>query len=180
MLRICFFALVYLSGCNNFFKEPDTEMCTLEMPPKAFVRQFLASDYTNPSIAKQYFTPEFAALWSKACSPPEGEAIYWGADPILETQDIQPKLLSVGPQVKRGDQILIPVQYQHRTQHFPKDKESYLSLDGKIFTKTFVLIAQDNWKIADIQTSGLSKENVSELERLKRDFGMEKEPSKTP
>ncbi len=77
-------------------------------------RSFLKQDYvSDPIVAKTYFTPEFAALWLKACNPPEGETIYWGADPILETQDSDPKMISFGPGEIDGDQIKVPVVFQH-------------------------------------------------------------------
>ena len=122
------------------------------------VQSFLKSDYVgNPSVAKALFTPEFAALWTKACNPPEGEVIYWGADPILETQDMDPKLINLGPATALDNQVLVPVVYQHQGQN--------------PFTKTFVFTpAGPNWRISDILTTGLRDGMESELANLKKNL----------
>lgn len=123
------------------------------------VKAFLASDYIGDgSVPKKLFTKEFARLWLKACDTPEGETLYWGADPILETQDEDPKLVRFGPGVERAGNIDVPVKYQHQ---------------GKSpFTKTFVFTnVGGQWLIADIVTSGDVYKTGSELEQLKKDFG---------
>jgi uncharacterized protein YecT (DUF1311 family) len=121
-------------------------------------RQFLKSDYIDdPAIAKNYMTTEFAALWLKACNPPEGETIYWGCDPIMETQDTDPKLLSLGPAEAVGCTIRVPVVYKHQ---------------GKApFTKSFLFVEiQNSWRIADILTLGIQNAPESEFEKLKKNL----------
>jgi hypothetical protein len=129
-------------------------------------KAFLKTDYvSDPKIPKTFFTPEFAALWLKACNPPEGETIYWGADPILETQDTDPKLLSLGPAEILQENILVPVSYKH--QGLPP------------FTKTFAFVQQKGrWVIADIFTTGTINPSTgkangreSEFQKLSEDFG---------
>lgn len=128
-------------------------------------KAFLKTDYvSDPAVPKTFFTPEFAALWLKACNPPEGETIYWGADPILETQDTDPKLLSLGPAEIEQESILVPVVYKH--QGLPP------------FTKTFAFVQQKGrWVISDIITAGTidpstGKANVreSEFQKLSKEF----------
>ena len=122
---------------------------------EAFVRAFLNSDYTsNSAVAKAYLSPEFAALCIKACNPPPGETIYWGADPIMETQDMNPKLLSLGPASASNGNVLVPVIFTH---------------DGlQPFTKTFVFSKSGStWRISDILTIGLRDGLESEFKNLK-------------
>jgi hypothetical protein len=122
------------------------------------IRQFLNSDYIDdPAIAKNDITTEFAALWLKACNPSEGETIYWGCDPIMETQDTDPKLLSLGPAEAVGCTIRVPVVYKHQ---------------GKaLFTKSFLFVEiQNSWRIADILTLGIQNASESEFEKLKKNL----------
>ena len=127
-------------------------------------KAFLKTDYCmDPKIPKTFFTPEFAALWLKACNPPEGEAIYWGCDPIMESQDTDPELLSLGPSEADGDSILVPVVYKHQTP----------------YTKTFVFVqSKGRWVISDIITNGILnpstgqiRSNESEFQNLKTNLG---------
>jgi hypothetical protein len=121
-------------------------------------RSFLKQDYvSDPIVAKTYFTPEFAALWLEACNPPEGETIYWGADPILETQDSDPKMISFGPGEIDGDQIKVPVVFQHEGQ-LP-------------YTKIFIFISHNRtWLISDILTTGLREGTESEFNNLRKNL----------
>jgi len=121
-------------------------------------QQLLKSDYIDdPAIAKTYMTTEFAALWLKACNPPEGETIYWGCDPIMETQDTDPKRLSLGPAEAVGYTIRVPVVYKHQ---------------GKPpFTKLFQFVEiQNTWRIADILTLGIQNAPQSEFENLRKNL----------
>lgn len=121
---------------------------------------FLKSDYTGDlSVPRTFFTPEFAALWIKACSPPEGETIYWGADPILETQDEDPAFLGIGPAELQDDgTIQIPAGFQHR--------------GSSPYKKTFVFEQRKGrWLIADIITTGLRDGPESEFKNLKTGLG---------
>jgi hypothetical protein len=122
-------------------------------------RAFLASDYTGDnSVPVQYMTREFARLWLWACNPPPGNTNYWGADPILETQDMEPTLTSFGPGFAKAATIRVPVVYQHQGQ--------------QPFTKTFVLTkANGKWRISDIITSGLNASNESEVAKISKDYG---------
>ena len=127
-------------------------------------KAFLKTDYCmDPKIPKTFFTPEFAALWLKACNPPDGEAIYWGCDPIMESQDTDPELLSLGPSEADGDSILVPVVYKHESS----------------YTKTFVFVQfKGRWVISDIITNGILnpstgqiRSNESEFQNLKTNLG---------
>ena len=129
-------------------------------------KAFLKTDYvSDPKIPKTFFTPEFAALWLKACNPPEGETIYWGADPILETQDTDPKLLSLGPAETDGENISVPVVYKHQ--------------GAPSYSKVFVFTQhKGRWVIADIITNGVInpstgevRTGVSEFKSLQADLG---------
>ena len=143
---------------------------------------FLTSDYLSidsSSVAMKYFTPEFSQLWKQACQPPEGENIYWGADPILETQDMEPKLVSIGPATTEENRVQIPVTYQPLTLHFPKDAEPQTQPSGEPFVKIFVFVQtkDENWMISDIITSGIRSDKYSEVEQLKAAFAS---PNNTP
>ena len=127
-------------------------------------KAFLKTDYCmDPKIPTTFFTPEFAALWLKACNPPDGEAIYWGCDPIMESQDTDPELLSLGPSEADGDSILVPVVYKHESS----------------YTKTFVFVQfKGRWVISDIITNGILnpstgqiRSNESEFQNLKTNLG---------
>ena len=127
-------------------------------------KAFLKTDYCmDPKIPTTFFTPEFAALWLKACNPPDGEAIYWGCDPIMESQDTDPELLSLGPSEADGDSILVPVVYKHESS----------------YTKTFVFVqSKGRWVISDIITNGILnpstgqiRSNESEFQNLKTNLG---------
>ena len=132
-----------------------------EEKTKAFLKTNYVSD---PKIPKTFFTPEFATLWLKACNPPEGETIYWGADPILETQDTDPKLLSLGPAETNGENISVPVIYKHQ--------------GAPSYSKVFVFTQhKGRWVIADIITAGLVHHDTgkiseprSELQDLKENL----------
>jgi hypothetical protein len=123
------------------------------------LKAFLASDYTGDNaVPVRFLTKAFARLWLQACNPPEGETNYWGADPILETQDDDPALVRFGPGLAQSGKIEVPVVYQHRGQ--------------EPFTKTFVFTDTDGkWLIADIVTSGNVYQTGSEFAHLSRDFG---------
>lgn len=121
---------------------------------------FLKSDYTgDPAVAQTLFTPEFAALWIKACNPPEGGTNYWGCEPILETQDEDPAFLGIGPAELQDDgTIQVPVGFQHK--------------GSSPYKKTFVFEQRKGrWLIADIITTGILDEPQSEFKNLKRDLG---------
>lgn len=122
-------------------------------------KAFLKTDYCmDPKIPKTFFTPEFAALWLKACNPPEGEAIYWGCDPILESQDADPQLLSLGPAETDGENIAVPVVYKHQ--------------GAPSYSKVFVFTqSKGRWVIADIITTGLRDGPESEFKKLQADLG---------
>jgi len=129
-------------------------------------KAFLKTDYCmDPKIPKTFFTPEFAALWLKACNPPEGETIYWGCDPILESQDSDPQLLSLGPAETDGERIAVPVVYKHQ------GAPSY----SKVFVFTQI---KGRWVIADIITNGVinpstgkTRSGESEFQKLQADLG---------
>lgn len=121
---------------------------------------FLKSDYTgDPAVAQTLFTPEFAALWIKACNPPEGGTNYWGSEPILETQDEDPAFLGIGPAELLDDgTIQVPVGFQHK--------------GSSPYKKTFVFEQRKGrWLIADIITTGLRDGPKSEFKNLKTGLG---------
>jgi uncharacterized protein YecT (DUF1311 family) len=121
---------------------------------------FLESDYIdNPAVHRSFFTPDFAVLWIKACNPPEGETIYWGADPILETQDEDPAFLGIGPSELQDDgSIQVPVGFQHK--------------GSSPYKKTFVFEQREGgWLIADIITTGLRDGPESEFKKLQVGLG---------
>lgn len=122
-------------------------------------KDFLSSDYVgNKAVAARFFTKPFARLWIWASNPPEGEVIWWGCDPILETQDSEPKLVSFGPGVADGAKVLVPVVYQHR--------------GNPPFTKTFVFVKEgDEWRVSDILTTGLPSGSGSEAAKIGKDYG---------
>jgi hypothetical protein len=121
-------------------------------------KAFLKTDYCmDPKIPKTFFTPEFAALWLKACNPPEGEAIYWGCDPILESQDADPQLLSLGPAETDGENIAVPVVYKHQGAPF--------------YSKVFVFTQhKGRWVIADIITNGVINPSTGEVRTGESEF----------
>jgi hypothetical protein len=119
---------------------------------------FLKTNYTEDhSVPKKFFTPEFGALWHKASNPPEGEVIYWGADPILETQDMEPKFLGLGPGEIDGQTIKVPVTYQHQ--------------GDAPYKKIFVFEQrQGRWLIADILTDGMIHPDTGQRESMRSEF----------
>lgn len=121
-------------------------------------KAFLKTDYCmDPKIPKTFFTPEFAALWLKACNPPEGEAIYWGCDPILESQDADPQLLSLGPAETDGENIAVPVVYKHQ--------------GAPSYSKVFVFTQhKGRWVIADIITNGVINPSTGEVRTGESEF----------
>ena len=151
-------AFSFISDASAEPAESSLQLC--EEKTKAFLK----TDYCmDPKIPKTFFTPEFAALWLKACNPPDGEAIYWGCDPIMESQDTDPELLSLGPSEADGDSILVPVVYKHESS----------------YTKTFVFVqSKGRWVISDIITNGILnpstgqiRSNESEFQNLKTNLG---------
>jgi len=130
-------------------------------------RAFLASDYTGDnSVPVRYMTKEFAKLWLWASNPPPGNTIYWGAEPILETQDMDPVLLGLGPGLAQGATIHVPVRYQHHQY------EGASNSPKRLFGKTFVFqLVDGEWRISDIISSGDLFYSGSEVARLIRDYG---------
>lgn len=128
-------------------------------------KAFLASDYTGDnSVPVRYMTKEFAKLWLWACNPPPGNTNYWGADPILETQDMDPTLVRLGPGIPQGLKVHVPVVYEHHR---------YSGQPSRLFTKTFVFERTDgSWRISDIISSGADiLRPGSEVARLSKDYG---------
>jgi len=162
-IRCLLTSLSLLSFSLSAFAEPAQSSLQLcEEKTKAFLKTDYVSD---PKIPKTFFTPEFASLWLKACNSPEGETIYWGADPILETQDIDPKLLSLGPAETDGENIAVPVVYKHQ--------------GAPSYSKVFVFTQhKGRWVIADIITNGVINPSTgrvrtgqSEFKTLQSEFG---------
>lgn len=121
-------------------------------------KAFLKTDYcSDPKIPNTFFTPEFAVLWLKACNPHEGEAIYWGCDPILESQDSDPQLLSLGPAETDGEKIGVPVVYKHQ--------------GAPSYSKVFIFTQhKDRWVIADIITNGVINPSTGEVRTRESEF----------
>jgi hypothetical protein len=121
-------------------------------------KAFLKTNYCeDPAVPKTFFTPDFAALWLKACNPPEGETIYWGADPILETQDSDPKLLGIGPAESLEEKVFVPVGYKHAGQ--------------SPYKKIFVFEQhKGRWVIADILTDGVINPSTGERATMESEF----------
>jgi len=154
-IRCLLTLLSLLSFSLSAFAEPANSSLQLcEEKTKAFLKTDYVSD---PKIPKTFFTPEFAALWLKACNPPEGETIYWGADPILETQDTDPKLLSLGPAEAGGENIAVPVVYKHQ--------------GAPSYSKVFVFTQRKGrWVIADIITNGVINPSTGEVKARQSEF----------
>jgi hypothetical protein len=120
---------------------------------------FLKSDYTgDPAVAQTLFTPEFAALWIKACNPPEGGTNYWGCEPILETQDEDPAFLGIGPAELQDDgTIQVPVGFQHK--------------GSSPYKKIFVFEQRKGrWLIADILTDGVINYSTGQRRTMESEF----------
>lgn len=150
LAAICLVSAVCLSACQATELGSTNSTSSLSEPGAKDIaecekntRAFLASDYTSDdSVALRYFTPPFAKLWLWATNPPEGETNFWGADPILETQDDEPELLNLGPGRIVEGKVRVPVDYRFR---FP---------GGRTFTKEFVFVRSgSNWLITDILTT---------------------------
>jgi len=159
-IRCLLILLSLLSFSLSAFAEPAQSSLQLcEEKTKTFLKMDYVSD---PKIPKTFFTPEFAALWLKACNPPEGETIYWGADPILETQDTDPKLLSLGPAETNGENIYVPVVYKHQ--------------GAPSYSKVFVFTQhKGRWVIADIITAGLVDHNTGKISKPRSELQYLKE-----
>lgn len=121
-------------------------------------KAFLKTNYCgDQAVPKTFFSPEFAALWLKACNPPEGEPIYWGCDPILETQDTEPKLLGIGPAESLEDKVFVPVGYKHAGQ--------------SPYKKIFVFEQhKGRWVISDILTDGVIDHTTGERTTMVSEF----------
>lgn len=166
--RLLTLSILPLFSLSALAEPAKSSLQLCEEKTKAFLKTNYVSD---PKIPKMFFTPEFAALWLKACNPPEGETIYWGADPILETQDTDPKLLSLGPAETDGENIAVPVVYKH--QGLPP------------FTKTFAFVQQKGrWVISDIITAGTINPSTgkangreSEFQKLSKEFAASSQES---
>lgn len=131
------------------------EVAACEQRAKAF----LSSDYIgDKAVPARFLTKPFARLWLWASNPPEGEVLWWGCDPILETQDAEPKLVRLGPGTVEGAKVLVPVVYQHQ---------------GKSpYTKTLVFTNEGgSWRIEDILTTGLRSGTESEAAKISKDYG---------
>lgn len=154
-IRCLLTSLSLLSFSLSAFAEPaQSSLQFCEEKTKTFLKTDYVSD---PKIPKTFFTPEFAALWLKACNPLEGETIYWGADPILETQDTDPKLLSLGPAETGGENIAVPVVYKHQ--------------GAPSYSKVFVFTQhKGRWVIADIITAGLVDHNTGKISKPKSEL----------
>jgi hypothetical protein len=123
-----------------------TDITACERNTKAF----LASDYHgDKSVPVRYFTPSFAKLWLWALEAPPGELPFYNYDPILETQDAEPALVSFGPGVQKNAEIHVPVVYQH--------------IGSPPYTKNFVFVNESKgWLVSDIITTGLEGGTRSE------------------
>jgi hypothetical protein len=150
--------LNYIGAFLDVFEQANQENQSPELTCEKSTRAFLHSQYLDdPEIARKFMRPEFASLWVKACTPPEGEVIYWGADPIMETQDMAPSLLGLGPANADGGIVNVPVVFQH--------------MGKPPYTKTFVFQrAKESWMISDIRTTGLREGPESEFEKLRKDL----------
>jgi hypothetical protein len=147
--------LSLLSFSLSAFAEPAKSSLQLcEEKTKAFLKTNYCDDQAVP---KTFFSPEFAALWLKACNPPEGEPIYWGCDPILETQDTEPKLLGIGPAESLEDKVFVPVGYKHAGQ--------------SPYKKIFVFEQhKGRWVISDIITDGVINPSTGERATMESEF----------
>jgi len=113
---------------------------------------FLASDYfTDKSVPARYFTPKFASLWIWACTPDQSGFPFYNYEPILETQDGEPRMHGFGPGAIEDDRIKVPVSYE----------------GNEFFTKEFVFVKVDNrWLIEDIFTTKQGSGRRSEVAYL--------------
>jgi hypothetical protein len=119
---------------------------------------FLKTNYCeDPSVPKKFFTLEFGALWTKANEPNEDGVGYYNYDPILETQDMDPKFLGLGPGEIDGQTIKVPVGYQHE--------------GDAPYKKIFVFEQrQGRWLIADILTDGIIHSDTGQRENMRSEF----------
>ncbi len=117
-------------------------------------KSFLASKYcSDKSVPVRYFTPEFASLWAWACTPDQSGFPFYNYEPILETQDGEPRMHGFGPGVIEDDRIKVPVSYE----------------GNEFFTKEFVFVKVDNrWLIEDIYTTGRGAGRRSEVAHLEK------------
>jgi hypothetical protein len=152
---LCLIALATSFVAVTAVAEPAKSSLQLcEEKTKAFLKTNYCED---PAVPKTFFTPDFAALWLKACNPPEGETIYWGADPILETQDTDPKLLGIGPAESLEEKVFVPVGYKHAGQ--------------SPYKKIFVFEQhKGRWVIADILTDGVINPSTGERATMESEF----------
>lgn len=156
-LRCLFFLLLAVSSIvagRAADSREDLALCEQK------TRDFLAADYLgDDAVAGRFMTRDLARLWRQAINPPAGETILWDADPILETNDLKPELVKLGPGLGRNGLIEVPVVYRPAEATAP-------------YTKTFVFTkVGKSWLISDIMTSGSEFYTGSELARLKSAFG---------
>ncbi len=150
--------LEYIGAFLEVFDQANRQEQTPESICEKMANAFLHSKYLDdPEVARKFMAPDFAKLWVKACNPPPYEVIYWGCDPLMESQDEEPTLLSLGPAKADGGLVNVPAVFQHKGM--------------APYTKTFVFTPTNGaWMISDILTTGLREGPESEFEKLKKDL----------
>jgi len=104
-----------------------------------------------------FYTPEFSKLLSKGMESDGSEAPYLNYDFIMETQDMEPKALSLGPGKIIGNKIYVPYVQMHQGQ--------------QPFTKTWVFVNYNGqWLAEDLLTSGCERGNGSMFKELSDAF----------
>lgn len=100
-----------------------------------------------------FYTPNFAELLRKGMESDGSEAPYLNYDYIMETQDMEPKVLSLGPGKIVGNKIYVPYVQVHQ--------------GARPFTKTWVFVKYNGqWLAEDLLTSGRERGNGSMFKEL--------------
>jgi hypothetical protein len=152
-------AAIGITGCEISFEPPDSHsvgatMASTSTPSMADVA--LCEQITRKIISQNqnsFYTPQFAELLRKGMESDGSEAPYLNYDFIMETQDMEPKALSLGPGKIIGNKIYVPYVQVHE--------------GSKPFTKTWVFVnSNGQWLAEDLLTSGLERGNGSMFKEL--------------
>ncbi len=153
-----------LTGCEITFEPPDSHSVgvtiTSESAP-SMADVAICEQITRKIISQMnqniFYTPEFSKLLRKGMESDGSEAPYLNYDFIMETQDMEPKALSLGPGKIIGNKIYVPYVQVHQGQ--------------QPFTKTWVFVNYNGqWLAEDLLTSGCERGNGSMFRELSDAF----------
>ena len=125
----------------------DVAMC------EQITRRIVSTSDRDGGILNTFYTRKFGSLIKQGISAPPGEVCCLNYDYIRDTQDDEPKPLSLGPGKIVGNKIYVPYVQVHQ--------------GARPFTKTWVFVKYNGqWLAEDLLTSGRERGNGSMFKEL--------------